>query len=156
LIDIDAYIKIIHIHFLHIKLLRLSPKYRFLTYLLKYLIITNKCYKTIKISNLFLVFKYVKHDRLCQMLRNIFQSNLRIKIMNKDSNFKNKMIVPISIKNIIFKINITSIHKSFNRLLWILKGRLSHSYFPLQALKARKEYLGCFSLTDASFRVFYL
>jgi len=61
----------------------------------KILIITNKCYKAIKISNLFLAFKYVKHYHLGQMLRSTFQSNLRIKIMNKDSKFKNKMIIPI-------------------------------------------------------------
>ena len=60
--------------------------------------ITNKCYKEINISNLFIAFKYVKHYHLSQMLRSTFQSNLRIKIVNKDSNFKNKMIIPV-IKN---------------------------------------------------------
>ena len=55
----------------------------------------NKCYKTINISNLCLTFKYVKYYHLSQILRSTFQSNLRIKIMNKDSNFNNKMTIPI-------------------------------------------------------------
>jgi len=55
----------------------------------------NKCYKAINISNLFLTFKYIKHYHLGQMLRSTFQSNLWIKIMNKDSNFNNKMTTPI-------------------------------------------------------------
>jgi len=59
----------------------------------------NKCYKAVNILNLFIAFKYVKHYHLGQMLKSIFQSNIRIKIMNNDSNFKNKMILPISIKN---------------------------------------------------------
>ena len=55
----------------------------------------NKCYKEISISNQFLTFKYIKHYHLGQMLRSVFQSNLRIKIMNKDSNFNNKMTISI-------------------------------------------------------------
>jgi len=55
----------------------------------------NKCYKAIDISNLFVTFKYVKHYHLGKMLRSTFQSNLRNKIIDKDSNFKNKMIIPI-------------------------------------------------------------
>jgi len=55
----------------------------------------NICYEAINISNLFLVSKYFKHYHLGQMLISTFQSNLRTKIMNKDSKFKNKMIIPI-------------------------------------------------------------
>jgi len=76
--------------------------------------------------------------------------------MNKNSSFKNKMIIPISIKNKILYINITSIHKNLNKLLSILKERISQSWWPLQALKVREEDLEHFSLTNASFRVSYL
>jgi len=55
----------------------------------------NRCYKEINISNLFLAFKYVKNYHLGHMLRSTFQSNLRIKIMNQDSNFNSKMTIPI-------------------------------------------------------------
>jgi len=70
----------------------------------------NKCYKAINISNLFLAFKYVKHYHLGQMLKSIFQSNLRLKIMNKDSNFNNKMTIPIinQEKNIINKYHLNT------------------------------------------------
>jgi len=40
---------------------------------------------TINISNLFLAFKYVKHYHLGQMVRSIFQLNIRIKIMIKQA-----------------------------------------------------------------------
>jgi len=62
---------------------------------IKLLIITNKCYKTINISNIFPTFKYVKHYYLGQMLRSTFLTNLRIKIMNKCSNFNNKITISI-------------------------------------------------------------
>jgi len=62
--------------------------------------------------------------------------------MNKDSNFKNKMIIPI-----------INQEKSLNILLSIPKERISHSWWSLQALKARKEDLECFSLTISSFMV---
>jgi len=65
----------------------------------------NRCYKTINISNIFLSFKYVKHNHLGHMLRSTFQSNLNIKIMNKDSNNNNIMTIQIinQEKNIINK-----------------------------------------------------
>jgi len=43
-----------------------------------------------------------------------------------------------------------------NKLLPISKGRIRPSCCPLQAWKARKEDPGCFSLTTASFRIFYI
>jgi len=52
-------------------------------------------------------------------------------------------------------LNITSIHNSLNRLVLIPNGRISHSCWPLQAWKARKEDSGCFSLMTTSSRVFY-
>jgi len=58
-----------------------------------------------------------------------------------------------SIKNIILYLNITSMHKGLNRLLQIPKDRISHSCWPLQPWKARKEDPKFFSLTVASFRV---
>jgi len=89
----------------------------------------------------------IKHYHLGQIFTSIFQPNLRIKIRNQDSNFSNKMTIPINNQecNII-----TSIHKSLTRLLPIPKRRISHSCWPLQAWKARKEDSGCFSLTTTS------
>jgi len=48
----------------------------------------------INLLNLFISFKYIKHYHLGQMFKNIFQSNLRIKIMN-NSSFENKITIPI-------------------------------------------------------------
>jgi len=94
LIDIDADIKNHSYWFFAYTIIKIVSYIK-----KKILIITNKCYNAINISNIFLAFKYVKHYHLGQMLKSTFQSNLRIKIMNKDSNFKNKMIISISIKN---------------------------------------------------------
>jgi len=66
------------------------------------------------------------------------------------------MTIPIINQDQNIRLNITSIHKSLNKLLPTPKGEIGHSCWPLQAWKARKEEIGCFSLTNASSRIFYL
>ena len=56
-------------------------------------------------------------------------------------------------KNKILCLYMTSIHKSLNILLPILKDRISHTRWLLQTGRARKEDYGLFSLTAASSRV---
>jgi len=106
----------------------------------------------INISNLFLAFKYVKHSDLGQKLRSTFQSNINFKIMVNQA-FQTKWHYQSSIKNKILCLDITSIHKSLNRLLPIPKDRISHTWWLFQTGRARKEDYECFSLTAATSRV---
>jgi len=83
----------------------------------------NRCYKAINISNLFITFKYVKYYHLGRMLTSTSQTNLRIKIMNKDSNFKNKMIILIinQEQDIINKYHLNT--QKFEHITLNLKGK---------------------------------
>jgi len=84
-------------------------------------------------------------------VRSTFRSNISFEIMVNQT-LQTKWQYQSSIKNRILCLNITSINKSFNRLLSIPKGRISHTCWLLQTRRARKEDSGCFSFMVASFR----
>jgi len=59
--------------------------------------------------------------------------------MNKNSSFKHKMAIPISKRNKNSYIIIINILQNLNRLLIVLKEKITHSWWSLHAQKPKKK-----------------